>query len=304
MHFAGVTGHDFVAVGDDGFQGFLVGHSFGFTKGHFRWHFFDRGQTEKLEDADVHPADVELVGFDRELGRGRVGVVVVVQLFAADDDAPWRHVGAGVDRFEVAVAPPVTQTVDDAGGRHGRPDHLHGPDSQAQSAEQGHVDDEHQAHAQARTAGVDVFFQPVVGGVVAVTFQGFFVLGLGAVQLRAFQQDFLDAEHDGAVRVAVLFAFGVVFAVNGGPFFGDHAGGHPQPETEKVRRNGVQVQRAVGLVAVQKDGDAGDRDVGEHQGHDQHLPPSGAGQAVDQEIDHSVRHGEKVCGERIHHVCP
>jgi len=181
---------------------------------------------------------------------------------------------------------------------------LHGPDRQAQGAKQGHIDDEHQAHTQARTAGVNVLFQPVVGGVVAVAFQGFFVLGLGTVQLRPFQQDFLDTKQHGTVGIALVFALGVVLAVNGGPLLGDHARGHPQPETEKMRGNGVQVQRAVGLVAVQKDGDAGNRDVGEHQRHDQHLPPGGTGQAVDQKVDQAVpEHQEGVCNRKIH-VCP
>ena len=43
-------------------------------------------------------------------------MVVVVQFFAADDDAPRRDVGGGVGRFEIAVTPPVAEAVDDAGG--------------------------------------------------------------------------------------------------------------------------------------------------------------------------------------------
>ena len=35
---------------------------------------------------------------------------------------------------------------------------------------------------------------------------------------------------------------GVVLAVDGHPFLGDHAGGQPQPETEHVRHCGVQFQ--------------------------------------------------------------
>jgi hypothetical protein len=69
-----------------------------------------------------------------------------------------------------------------------------------------------------------------------------------------------------------LFALGVVFAVNGGPLFGDLASGHPQPETEKVRHDGVQIQSSVRLMAVQKDGDAGNGDVREAQDDKEHLP--------------------------------
>ena len=59
-------------------------------------------------------------------------MVVVVQLFAADDQAPGRDVGAGVRRLEVAVAPVVADAVDDAGGGDRDPEHLHGPDGQAE----------------------------------------------------------------------------------------------------------------------------------------------------------------------------
>src|SRR3712207_6972635 len=43
-----------------------------------------------------------------------------------------------------------------------------------------------------------------------------------------------------------LFRSRVVFAVNRGPFLGHLPGGHPQPETEEMRGDGVQVHRAVG----------------------------------------------------------
>jgi hypothetical protein len=55
------------------------------------------------------------------------------------------------------------------------------------------------------------------------------------------------------VRVVDGFALGVVLAVDGHPFLGDHAGRQPQPEAEEVRGNRVQVQRAVRLGSVQED---------------------------------------------------
>src|SRR5690606_41583162 len=60
----------------------------------------------------------DLIGLDRQLGRRGVGVVVVVQLFATDDQAPGRDVGGGVGRLEVAVAPPVAQAIDDRSEEH------------------------------------------------------------------------------------------------------------------------------------------------------------------------------------------
>ena len=46
------------------------------------------------------------------------------------------------------------------------------------------------------------------------------------------------------------FAFGVVLAVNRSPLFGDHAGGKPEPEAEKMGGNGMQIERTVRLAAV------------------------------------------------------
>jgi hypothetical protein len=57
------------------------------------------------------------------------------------------------------------------------------------------------------------------------------------------------------------FAFSVVLAVNGSPFFGNHAGGEPEPETKEVRGNRMQIERTVRLAAVQENGDASNSDV-------------------------------------------
>jgi hypothetical protein len=45
----------------------------------------------------------------------------------------------------------------------------------------------------------------------------------------------------------------------------------------------------VGLVAVQKNGDAGDGDVGQGQGDQHHLPPGKIEQAVAQPLDKSIK---------------
>jgi hypothetical protein len=75
-----------------------------------------------------------------------------------------------------------------------------------------------------------------------------------------------------AVGVFGLLAFGVVFAVNGGPLFGHLTRSHPQPKAEKVRHDRVQVQGSVGLMTVQEDGHAGNGDVREAQDDKEHLP--------------------------------
>ena len=56
------------------------------------------------------------------------------------------------------------------------------------------------------------------------------------VELGALPKHRLDAHDLGAVGVFFGFAFGVVLAVDRRPSLGGHAGGQPQPETEKMRR--------------------------------------------------------------------
>ena len=284
LHLAGVARQQLVAVGDHSFQRLRVGHRAHLAPGQARWCLLDLGQAQPLQRADVDPADVELVGLDREPGRGRVGMVVVVQFLATDDQAPGRDVGGGVLRLEIAVAPVMAQAVDHAGGPERNPHHLQRPHGQARQSEQQHVDDEHERHAPHRAAVVQVALQPVVRRAVAVAGQRFGVLRLGAVQLGALPQHLADAVDLRAVRVFGLLAFGVVLAVDRRPGLGGHAGGHPQPEAEEMRRDGVQIERPVGGMAVQVDGDTGDGDVRQRQREQQHLPPRPAQQAVGQKI--------------------
>ena len=63
-------------------------------------------------------------------------MVVVVQLFAANEDAPRDDVRARVSHFEIAIAPVVPDAVDDARGKERDPRHLHGPDRDADRTEQ------------------------------------------------------------------------------------------------------------------------------------------------------------------------
>ena len=87
-HFARITSHDLVAVRDQGLEGFLVSHRPDSAQLQLGRHFFDRGQTDFFQATDIDPANVEFVRLDRKFGRRGVGVMVVVQLFAANHDAP------------------------------------------------------------------------------------------------------------------------------------------------------------------------------------------------------------------------
>src|SRR6187455_2235648 len=54
------------------------------------------GESQDRQEPDVHPADVELEPAVRELGGTRVGMMVVVQFLASDEDADGRDVAAFV----------------------------------------------------------------------------------------------------------------------------------------------------------------------------------------------------------------
>jgi len=82
-----------------------------------------------------------------------------------------------------------------------------------------------------------------------------------------------DAQNLRAVRVLGGFTLGVMFAMDRGPFLGHHARGEPQPETEEMADQRVQIECTVRLVAVQVDRDAGDRDMGKDKGNNNIAPP-------------------------------
>ncbi|KAG0162141.1 hypothetical protein DFQ30_003097 [Apophysomyces sp. BC1015] len=81
----------------------------------------------------------------------------------------------------------------------------------------------------------------------------------------------------------------MVFAVDRRPLTGDHARGQPQPETEKVAGDRMQVQCAVRLVPMQVNGYADDRDVRHHQRVQHDLPPRPVQQAMGNEIKREIQ---------------
>ncbi len=107
---------------------------------------------------------------------------------------------------------------------------------------------------------------------MAEPLEGFEVFSFFTVQLCAREQHGFNAVHMRAVWVVGLLALGVVLAVNGGPLFGHLRRGEPQPESEEVRCNRMQVQRTVCRMTVQINGHAGDGDMREHHGDDEDLP--------------------------------
>ncbi len=115
---------------------------------------------------------------------------------------------------------------------------------------------------------------PVIRRMVAVFFACCGTAALFPVELGALEQHLADAVNLRAVGVVGRLGGGVVLAVNGHPFASDHAGAQPQPQAEGMADGRMQRQGAMGLVAVQKDRDREDGELGQAE-RGQHQPPPG-----------------------------
>src|SRR5688572_12072286 len=267
-------------VRDDGAQCIEVDRLRSARERRARRYLLDAGEPKPLERADVEPADIELPPFVRELRGGAICVMVVVELLAADQHAERPDVARRVLRLEVAVTPVVADTVDDAGGPERNPDHLDCVDRKAGQAEQQQIDEEHDQHAQMSVlARVYMALDPVVGCASAVDLQRLLVPGLGLIEPDAAEQHSPDSVELRAVRVFLGFATRMVLAVDRDPLARDHAGRQPEPEPEEVADDGMQREPAVGLMAVQEDRDARDRDVRQDKRHgdvapEREIPPA------------------------------
>jgi hypothetical protein len=156
-------------------------------------------------------------------------------------------------------------------------------------AQQRHVDDQHQRHALPAETGVEIALDPVVRAAAAVLGNRLGVLGLGAIQLSTLGQHLFQAAGLRAVGVFFGFALGVMLAVDGDPFVGDHASRQPEPEAEEMRRDGTEIQRPVSLGTMQEDRDRSDRDVRHNQRIDHQLPCAQIGQTIGQPVQKRVQ---------------
>ena len=100
-------------------------------------------------------------------------MVIIMQFFAANHDAPGRDVGAGVVSREVAVTPIVSDAVDDACGGNRNPRHLHRPNRETQRAKQQNIDCCHERDAARGIGRIEMTFDPIIRRALAVLFHGF-----------------------------------------------------------------------------------------------------------------------------------
>ena len=177
--------------------------------------------------------------------------MIVVQFFTCNQDAPRHNIGRSIRALEITIAPVMADAVDDARGEQWRPGHLHSPDCQANRTEQCNINQRHQRDAQGGMAAVDVALDPVIRTTRAITINTLALCGGDFVRFRALPEDLLEALYLRTVRIIGCFTNRVMLAVDGCPFSGDHAGGQPQPETEKMLEHGMQIHRPVRRVTVQ-----------------------------------------------------
>ena len=188
-----------------------------------------------------------------------MGVVVVVQLLAADENAPRHDILRLVGGFEIAVAGMVADAVYDAGGQYRNPQHLHGPNDNAHAAEENDGHRRRRADAKISVVAEHPSFPPVVGRSFAVFLQR---LGRAAatVILRTFPEYFAQAVNPRAVRIVLGLGGGVVLAMHRRPLLRHHAGCQPQPQAEEEAKPRLQVQRSMRRMPMQihRHGDDGD----------------------------------------------
>ena len=229
-------------------------------------------------------------------------MMIVVQLLAADEEAPRREVRRHVGRFEVAIAPPVAETVDDAGRQNGIQIICSAEIATPWMPNSAMLMMNIRSGPNIRAA-VQVSLEPVGRCADAVLVHRRLVVRGDAIQIHALQHHGLDAEHLRAMRIFLGLALGVVLAMDRDPFLGHHAGRNPRPETEEVGERRMEIDAAVRLAAMQVQGHGKNRQLRDDQEVHAFCQPRGMAEAVIEEIENLVEHdvGIPQEGKRISH---
>jgi len=134
-----------------------------------RRHFLHLGEAERLEQADVHPTQVDLVPLVESFAE----VAYAWWLLCSSSPPMIMPQGtmfvARILGRPVTVPPEMSDAVDDARRPERDPGDLRNEDQSTRTMPKQHdVDSAHQGDAQYRETGVDVALEPVVGCAVAV----------------------------------------------------------------------------------------------------------------------------------------
>src|SRR6478672_3098145 len=108
-----------------------------------------------------------------------------------------------VGRFEIAVSPPVAETVYHTGSEKRNPRHLDQPHRKSPHAEEEKIGDEGEGRSKQAEWLVDATFDDVVRGALSVLFDESLIVSCGVIERGAIEHDAPDAVDDRAVRVLV-----------------------------------------------------------------------------------------------------
>src|SRR5690554_5007911 len=141
-------------------------------------------------------------------------MVIIVEFFTTNNDAPGRYVGAGIGTGKVAIPDCMAQAVNHTCCPEWDPCHLNCPYSQAKNAKQRDVNSQHDQNTEQAVARVHVAFHPVVGRTVTETLEGFFVFTFETVEFGAPEEHHAQAKYDRRMGIAFTFASCMMFAMD------------------------------------------------------------------------------------------
>src|SRR5215831_5730266 len=101
-----------------------------------------------------------------------------------------------VGGFEIAISPPVAETVDHTGREKRNPRHLNQPQRKSPHAEEEKIRDEGEGRSKQAEWLVDATFDDIVRGAFSVLFDQRLVVRGGVIQRSAPEHDSPDAVDD------------------------------------------------------------------------------------------------------------
>src|SRR6476660_2018589 len=148
----------------------------------------------------------------------RIGVVIVVELFATEPDGDWRDVPALVLHAEIPVSNGMSHSVDDSSSPERNPDHLCAPDKRPdKKSEQIDIDTKHQEDSERVATSKDVTFEPVTRSALSVLLENAWLSDSLSIVKSSLQHDVAETFHQRAVRISFTIGKCVVLAMAGDP---------------------------------------------------------------------------------------
>ena len=74
-------------------------------------------------------------------------MMVVMQLFSTNENAPGRNIAGRIPALEITITPVMADAIDDARSKQRNPHHLYRPDGQTNRPEQHQIDGHHHVNA-------------------------------------------------------------------------------------------------------------------------------------------------------------